>query len=158
MQQCTFCVLLSYMSLPTIQKCWVLHNSAFMGNLCCWQEQMVLMTLCKVPNIFILIVAKFLFSQQIFIKVNHITFHKNLSSGSCTDTCREQTERRTWYANMPINVYTNDVTWHNLCIHNGQIPKLITLPYAQENHDVPTLCYKYSDHAWNCPSQSGQTI
>jgi len=32
-QQCILCVLLSYMSLPTTYKYWVLHNNAVMVNL-----------------------------------------------------------------------------------------------------------------------------
>jgi hypothetical protein len=36
---------------------------------------------------FCLILAKLAFSWQIFIEILHIKFHRNLSSGSCVDTC-----------------------------------------------------------------------
>jgi hypothetical protein len=46
---------------------------------------------CNVCEIFVLIVAKFLFSQQIFITVTNTKFHGNLSNESCTDVGSRQT-------------------------------------------------------------------
>ena len=37
-QQCFLCVLLSYSSVSTIEKCYVLHSYAFMAILCCRQQ------------------------------------------------------------------------------------------------------------------------
>ena len=111
MQQYVLCVVEQHVTVSNIK---VLHENAFMANLC-GRQQHVIRYLCKVSRYFCNILTKFAESWQALVKVPQYyqRLTENPSRGSYADTCGQTegymtdlTGAFTDYAKAPKNFFT----------------------------------------------------
>jgi hypothetical protein len=92
-QRVPFLSLLIYIKLSTIKNCLLLprkHNNRFQLHTLGVTDYFVLLLAKQTylsARYFYLILTKFEINWKEFMKVPHIKFHKNLSSGRCAHTC-----------------------------------------------------------------------
>jgi len=93
MQKCTLCIVELHVK-STTWKYLVLHSNA------CFYGIFMLPATIKCNSIFVwgaqyfcLILTKYWFSWQIFMKVPSVKFQRNLSSGSCSDIGRKMDDK-----------------------------------------------------------------